>query len=67
MLQKSDLYYLGNQPLAPNQDLEVSDKDTREVATRVPLADPAAIDREGIRFAMEDMTEIRPLVVRTPA
>ncbi len=37
-------YYLANAPLSPNQDLEVRDKFTGEVATRVPLADAAAID-----------------------
>jgi acyl-CoA reductase-like NAD-dependent aldehyde dehydrogenase len=27
----------------------------------------SGLGREGIRFAMEDMTEIRHLVIRTPA
>jgi acyl-CoA reductase-like NAD-dependent aldehyde dehydrogenase len=45
MLRSSYPYYLGNQPLAPNQDLEVTDKYTGEVATRVAMADAAAIDR----------------------
>lgn len=38
-------YYLANEPEAPNHDLEVVDKFTGEVATRVALADDAAIDR----------------------
>ncbi len=38
-------YYLANEACAPNQDLEVLDKYSGEVATRVALADDAAIDR----------------------
>ena len=38
-------YYLANRPEAPNQDLEVLDKFTGKVATRVALADPTAIER----------------------
>jgi acyl-CoA reductase-like NAD-dependent aldehyde dehydrogenase len=38
-------YYLGNRPEAPNRDLEVRDKYSGEVATRVAMADEAAIDR----------------------
>jgi acyl-CoA reductase-like NAD-dependent aldehyde dehydrogenase len=45
-------YYLGNDPETPNQDLEVIDKFTGEVATRVALADDAAIDR-AIGMAVE--------------
>jgi acyl-CoA reductase-like NAD-dependent aldehyde dehydrogenase len=45
MLQESYPYYLGNEPLAPNRDLQVTDKYSGQVATRVPLADAAAIDR----------------------
>lgn len=45
MLAESYPYYLGNEPLTPNTDLEVTNKFTGEVATRVPLADPAAIDK----------------------
>lgn len=51
MLQDSYPYYLGNEPLTPNTDLEVTDKYTGDVATRVPLADPAAIDK-GIELAV---------------
>ena len=45
-------YYLANAPEAPNQDLEVTDKFSGEIATRVALADDAAIDR-GIAAAVE--------------
>ena len=44
-------YYLANRPEAPNQDLEVLDKYSGEIATRVALADDAAIDR-GIAAAV---------------
>lgn len=45
-------YYLANEACRPNQDLEVLDKFTGEVATRVALADDAAIDR-AIGLAVE--------------
>jgi len=45
VLQETYPYYLGNRPESPNHDLEVTNKYTGEVATRVPLADPAAIDK----------------------
>ncbi len=45
-------YFLANRPEAPNHDLEVLDKYSGEVATRVALADDAAIDR-GIAAAVE--------------
>ncbi|MCH7598434.1 MAG: aldehyde dehydrogenase family protein [Myxococcales bacterium] len=45
MLQETYPYYLGNEPQTPNTDLDVIDKYTGKVATRVPLADPAAIDK----------------------
>ena len=45
MLQASYPYYLANVPVAANTDLEVRNKYTGEVATRVALADAAAIDR----------------------
>jgi acyl-CoA reductase-like NAD-dependent aldehyde dehydrogenase len=45
MLAKSYPYYLANEPQAPNADLEVRDKFTGEVATRVALADRNAIDQ----------------------
>ena len=38
-------YYLANEAQSPNQDLAVTDKYTGEVATRVALAGPEAIDQ----------------------
>jgi acyl-CoA reductase-like NAD-dependent aldehyde dehydrogenase len=43
-LKESYPYYLANEAKSPNQDLEVIDKYTGKVATRVALADAAAID-----------------------
>lgn len=45
-------YYLANAPESPNHDLEVLDKYSGEVATRIAVADDAAIDR-GIAAAVE--------------
>ena len=45
MLKKEYPYYLGNKPMMPNTDLEVTDKYTGEVAFRVALADEKAIDQ----------------------
>ena len=44
MLNVSYPYYLANQAIAANEDLEVVDKYTGEVATRVALADASVID-----------------------
>lgn len=44
--------YLANEAMTPNTKLEVTDKFTGEVATRVALADPAMIDA-GIAAAVE--------------
>lgn len=52
MLNESYPYYLANEPLTPNTDLEVTDKYTGEVATRVALADATTID-QGITAAAE--------------
>src|SRR5262245_34562693 len=49
-LAKTYPLYLGGEPARPNTDLEVFDKYTGELATRVPLADAATIDR-GIALA----------------
>ncbi len=46
-------YYLANRPEQPHADLAVTDKYTGEVAT-------------GVRWAIEDMTELRLLIIRTP-
>lgn len=45
MLQASYPYYLANEAQAPNQDLVVYDKFSGAAATRVALADAAAIDQ----------------------
>ena len=60
MLQPTYPFYLANQPEAPNHDLEVVDKYTGEVATRVAMASPADIDRaiaaaDGATHAMRRM------------
>ncbi len=60
MLRESYPYYLGNAPEAPNRDLEVTDKYTGEVATRVALADAAAIDR-AIGLAVEAAAPMRAM------
>ncbi len=44
MLKERYPYWLANEPRQPNEDLAVVDKYTGEVATRVALADVAAID-----------------------
>ncbi len=45
MLKESYPCFLGNEAFMPNKDLEVIDKYTGEVATRVPLADSKIISR----------------------
>ncbi len=60
MLKESYPYYLGNEPQAPNRDLEVRDKYSGEVATRVALADRVAIDR-GIGLAAQAAEPMREL------
>jgi len=45
MLKPTYPYYLANEPHAPNADLEVTDKFTGEVVTRVAMASAAAIDQ----------------------
>ncbi len=45
MLKDAYPFYLANKPEAPNQDLEVTDKYTGEVACRVAMAGAAEIDR----------------------
>jgi len=51
-LQESYPYYLANRAQTPNTDLVVTDKYSGEVATRVALADSAAIDA-GIAAAVK--------------
>ncbi len=55
MLRETYPYYLANRPHQPNSDLSVVDKYTGKVATRVAMAEPAAID-EAIAKAV-DATE----------
>ena len=45
MLSETYPLYLANRPHSPNHDLEVTDKYTGEVATRVPVAGVDLIDR----------------------
>jgi len=45
MLKKSYPYYLANRAQSPNADLVVTDKYTGEPATKVAMADAAAIDQ----------------------
>ncbi len=51
MLEASYPYFLANRPVAPNRDLDVVDKYTGEVATRVAMADAGAIDEAIARAA----------------
>ncbi|NQZ96983.1 MAG: aldehyde dehydrogenase family protein [Myxococcales bacterium] len=60
MLENDYPLYLGNRPEAPNHDLEVVDKFTGEVATRVPLAAPELIDR-AIGLAADAAAAMREL------
>lgn len=62
MLKSSYPYYLANQACQPNTDLEVTDKYSGKVATRVALADAKAIDA-GIAAAVaatQAMREFAP-------
>ena len=52
MLQDSYPFYLANKPQQPNTDLDVYDKFTGELATRVAMALPAHID-QAINAAVE--------------
>ncbi|SOE83665.1 succinate semialdehyde dehydrogenase [Burkholderia sp. YR290] len=58
MLQKSYPYYIANEAIAANTDLEVTDKFSGEVATRVALADAKAIDK-AISLAVDAMPAMR--------
>jgi len=55
-------FWLANRPEAPNHDLEVTDKYSGEVATRVALADAAAGDRAigAAAAAASPMAELAP-------
>ncbi|MBN8481409.1 MAG: aldehyde dehydrogenase family protein [Xanthomonadales bacterium] len=58
MLKPAYPYFLANAPVFANTDLEVTDKYTGEVATRVALADAQAIDA-GIAAAVEASEPMR--------
>ena len=60
MLNESYPFYLCNEPQSPNTDLDVTDKFTGEVATRVSLADAATIDR-GISGTVDAAAAMRKL------
>ncbi len=60
MLNKSYPYYLANEPVEPNADLEVTDKYSGEVATHVAIADAKTIDR-GIAAATESAAPMAQL------
>ena len=55
-------FYLANEAHSPNTDLEVQDKYTGEVATRVALASPDDIDRaiDTTVEATEPMRKLAP-------
>ncbi len=59
-MRESFPYYLGGEAVAPNRDLEVRDKFSGEVVTRVALADVGAIDR-AIALAVDATTAMREL------
>lgn len=65
-LRESYPYYIANEPIAANTDLEVRDKYSGEVATRVAFADRAAIERAiaAARGALQPMAEFPPYARR---
>ena len=62
MLKPTYPYYLANAPVAANTDLEVTDKYSGNVATRVALADAKAIDAAiaAAVDAQEPLRKMRP-------
>ncbi len=60
MLNKSYPFYLANKPETPNIDLEITDKYTGEIATRVALADRDTIDK-AIEKAVEAQEPLRQM------
>jgi len=60
MLAKTYPYYLANEARQPNTDLEVRDKYSNDVATRVALADATTIDK-AIAAAVDAETPMRKL------
>ncbi len=64
MLAKQYPYYLANKAAQPNTDLEVTDKYSGEVATRVALADAKADRRGDRRGGRGGSTDARDAAVR---
>jgi acyl-CoA reductase-like NAD-dependent aldehyde dehydrogenase len=60
MLEDAYPYYLANEPVFANRDLEVTDKYTGETATRVAMADEATIER-AIEAAVSAAEPLRAL------
>jgi len=62
MLKNSYPYYLANEAVFANRDLDVTDKYSGEVATRVAMADAATIDQaiEAADKASEAMAKLAP-------
>lgn len=60
MLAESYPYYLANEAQSPNFDLKVTDKFTGQIATKVALASPSAIDH-GIEAALEASVPLRKM------
>jgi len=60
VIKKSYPYYLGNVAKTPNTDLEVTDKYSGEVVTRVAMADSKAID-EAIALAVKAQEPLRKM------
>ncbi len=59
-MQPTYPYYLANRPQQPNTDLEVTDKYSGSIATRVAMADAAAID-EAIAMAAKATGPLRKM------
>ncbi len=60
MLKESYPYYLANRAASPNTDLEVIDKYTGDVATRVALADASVVD-QAIAASVEAVEPMREM------
>ena len=62
VLKESYPFYLANEPARPNVDLQVTDKYTGDVATRVALADAETIDQAiaAAADATDPMRRMRP-------